>query len=63
MTTTAQNQDRVRQAIVGDHGDDQQLARLRRLLDSNTEEVDESLADTMVDLAGYCILWLEAPCE
>ena len=39
------------------------VARLRRLLDSNTEEVAESLADTMVDLAGYCILWLEAPCE
>lgn len=35
------------------------IERIRYLLDSKeTPEVNESLEDTIRDLAGYCILWL-----
>lgn len=37
------------------------IARLQRLLAGEQPEVAESTADTMRDLAGYCLLWLGAP--
>ena len=33
-------------------------ARIRALNSGETDRVGESLADTVRDLAGYCILWL-----
>lgn len=37
------------------------IARLSRLLAGTPSEVDESIMDTMLDLAGYLILWLARP--
>lgn len=34
------------------------IARLQNLLQNKENMVDESIADTMADLAGYAILWL-----
>ena len=109
MTTDSkQSQERIRQAVNGDHGEDQRrlaeqgmqlvalllaknadyggsawqiptlapvlspreaiqcrmsdkIQRLQTLLSGTAPEVLESTADTMRDLAGYCILWLGAP--
>jgi hypothetical protein len=36
------------------------VQRLARLLGGNAAQVDESIKDTMKDLAGYAILWLGA---
>jgi hypothetical protein len=37
------------------------VARLQKLLTGDRAEVDESIEDTMRDLAGYSILWLGCP--
>lgn len=39
------------------------IARLQNLLKNNKNMVDESMQDTMADLAGYAILWLCTPEE
>lgn len=39
------------------------IQRLQRLLAGNTAEVNESIADSFRDLAGYAILWLARPEE
>lgn len=36
------------------------IERLRKLIESRSSMVNESLEDTMRDLAGYAILWLGA---
>jgi len=33
--------------------------RLEQLIQNNEQKVDESIEDTLLDLAGYCILELE----
>jgi len=33
--------------------------RLKQLIQNNEQKVDESIEDTLLDLAGYCILELE----
>lgn len=37
------------------------VMRLARLLSGETAQVQESIEDTMRDLAGYSVLWLGAP--
>jgi len=37
------------------------VARLQNLLAGNPDSVGESACDTMMDLAGYAILWLAEP--
>ena len=37
------------------------IKRLQKLLAGNKAQIDESIEDTMKDLAGYAILWLGCP--
>lgn len=39
------------------------ISRLAKLLNGNKAEVEEAIEDTMLDLAGYALLWLTCPQE
>lgn len=48
-----------RQALLVRMSD--KIHRLVNLMEKGSPEVSESIEDTMLDLPGYCILWLTAP--
>lgn len=50
-----------RQALLVRMSD--KIHRLVNLMEKGSPEVNESIEDTMLDLPGYCILWLTAPSE